>query len=646
MTTFILMIIPVLFLIFLSPTQSAIYNFTHFESENPLLSPTEPRVNKMVNYADGTVVLRTFRRNDTATQLSKEKYLNLGSNFVCSDPLLSLRTIYPNGSLSEINVDLGLIEMNYCIFPFEELGTLQIPIQFFALTDGYLLVTYSNATDETVQETYEEWAMIMDLTGKVYSNTYLSLAYIHPDTGVWRPNYAFLKVNINPSKGFLRYAPQRYSTNLTWQQFQLDESGILTKISQDFIPISFASAQIDALSTIDEGYAIIYANTSDSVTTTNDPFKAYGEMYAVFLSYGQTNSPHSVVLYQTQLRSLIFTALSCDIAFVGVGHICLLTVNITAVGERYYVRINFLSSGTVTGFDTINNITPQDVIIQEWHITLLPYGGYLMRGFTKQGSSTFLYGYLYDEYGNVYVWDLPEEPVQTNSFGVSTILKNNTFVYAEKENIGVWSLRCVDLSKFESDRDHGYENFKVDSTVPQISDTIKPTQNLVQINFFDPITLSSGNITIYKLEESGKRLLRQRTVGLNEDFVSLDDDYSVKINVIESTFNRPGNYTIEVDNNFVKSKDFNEPLNGVRHDNFYAQNQNDDDDNFGVTDASKNAKSHPLQFKHEHHHDRGSKSLDGKVAPEPVIASQQENKNNEKMLKQTKSKSSFKEMIQ
>ncbi|CAG8455973.1 13836_t:CDS:2 [Funneliformis caledonium] len=658
------MIIPVLFLFFLSPTQSAIYNFTHFESENPLLSPKEPRVSQIVNYADGTVVLRTFRRNNTATELSKEKYpflVSTGYEFVCSDPLLSLRIIYPNGSLSEVDVDIGSIELNYCAFKFKELGTNLFPIQFFAITDGYLLVTYTNATDETMQETYEEWAMVLDLTGKDYSKLYLASAYFHPITGVWRPNYAWFIVNINPSKGFLRYGPQSLSTNLTWQQYHVNGSGILKKLSEDFIPITnnFSTAQISALSTNDEGYAIIYANTSSdaSVTmedTTNDPFKPYGEIFAVFLSYEQKETPHPVVLYQTQIRYIRFTSLSCDIACVGVGHVCLLTVNITDLGERFYVKISFLSTGTVTGFDTINSITTQNVTIPELNIRPLPYGGYFMSGFAKQDGAVLLYGYLYDVHGKVYFGNLPES-FPTNLFGSTTILKNNTLVIAQKESIGVWSLILVDIIRFESDRDHGYENFKIDSTIPQISETIKSTQDHVRINFFDSITLSSGYVTIYKLEESDKKL-RQRTEGLNNDFVSLVNAQSVKINIITSTFNRPGNYTVEVDNNFIKSKAFNEPLNGVRQaiqrirdeDNFY-NSHNTDDDDLGVTDVSKNAN---LQFKPEHHHDRGGKSLNlektksGKVEPEPVIDSQQVNSNDEGLLKQTTSKSNFQEMIQ
>ncbi|CAG8470112.1 8706_t:CDS:2 [Funneliformis mosseae] len=571
------MIIPVLFLFFLSPTQSA--NFTHFESENPLLSPKEPRVSKIVNYADGTVVLRTFRRNDTATKLSKEKYpflVSAGYEFVCSDPLLSLRIIYPNGSLSEVDVDIGSIELNYCAFKFKELGTYQFPIQFFAITDGYLLVTYTNATDETMQETYEEWAMVLDLTGKDYSKLYLASAFFHPITGVWRPNYAWFIVNINPSKGFLRFGPQSLSTNLTWQQYHVNGSGILKKLSEDFTPIKFFTAQVAALSTTDEGYAIIYANTSSdaSVTmedTTNDPFKPYGEIYAVFLSYEQKETPHPVVLYQTQRRFIQFTSLSCNIACVGVGHVCLLTVNITDLDERFYVQINFLSRGTVTGFNTINSITSQNVTIPEFNIRSLPYGGYFMSGFAKQGDDVLLYGYLYDEHGKVYFGDLPKS-FPTNLFGSTTILKNNTLVIAQKESIGVWSLNLVDIIKFESDRDHGYENFKIDSTIPQISETIKSTQDHVRINFFESITLSSGYVTIYKLEESDKKL-RQRTEGLNNDFVSLDNAQSVKIKIIAPTFNRPGNYTVEVDNNFIKSKAFNEPLNGVRQGLWYFQTE-------------------------------------------------------------------------
>src|SRR5437764_69642 len=168
-----------LFFLLILPTQS-IYNFTHFESENPLLSKTSARIQAIVTYSDGTVVVRIFRRNVTATARLAARNLTF-SALVCSDPFLSIRTIYPNGSLLETNVDLGVQEINYCAFNLGSNPDFFTPIKIFAIRDRFLYVTYVNATtDETDFESYNDHAMIIDLTGKIYSSIYHSPTYIDP----------------------------------------------------------------------------------------------------------------------------------------------------------------------------------------------------------------------------------------------------------------------------------------------------------------------------------------------------------------------------------------------------------------------------------------------------------------------------------
>ena len=60
--------------------------------------------------------------------------------------------------------------------------------------------------------------------------------------------------------------------------------------------------------------------------------------------------------------------------------------------------------------------------------------------------------------------------------------------------------------------------------------------------------------------------MRQFTSGSNNEYVKLHEDgITVKVTIIKSTFNRPGGrYYVSVDDNFVKSRKYQEPLRGVR----------------------------------------------------------------------------------
>ncbi|CAG8771815.1 8691_t:CDS:1, partial [Cetraspora pellucida] len=81
-------------------------NFTYFESgEKSRVSDQPPRVIDIASYNDGTAVVQIIRRNTSATP---------PTGTVCIESLLSLRVIHLNGSVTEIDVDLGIQYLNYC----------------------------------------------------------------------------------------------------------------------------------------------------------------------------------------------------------------------------------------------------------------------------------------------------------------------------------------------------------------------------------------------------------------------------------------------------------------------------------------------------------------------------------------------------
>ncbi|CAG8617731.1 14909_t:CDS:2, partial [Cetraspora pellucida] len=83
--------------------------------------------------------------------------------------------------------------------------------------------------------------------------------------------------------------------------------------------------------------------------------------------------------------------------------------------------------------------------------------------------------------------------------------------------------------------------------------------------FYDPVELSSGNISIYQTDNNQNDVLRQRTSGKNTAFCSISDDgLTVTVKALDSTFSKPNTmFYVKVDNNFVRSSAFREPLIGI-----------------------------------------------------------------------------------
>lgn len=79
-----------------------------------------------------------------------------------------------------------------------------------------------------------------------------------------------------------------------------------------------------------------------------------------------------------------------------------------------------------------------------------------------------------------------------------------------------------------------------------------------------PVTLSINNFTIYQ-DDNGVPILRQSIPGNPSKVFSLsNDNRTIHINVLESTFNKPNaNYYIVIDDNAVKDLISNQPLAGV-----------------------------------------------------------------------------------
>ncbi|POG83002.1 hypothetical protein GLOIN_2v1469500 [Rhizophagus irregularis DAOM 181602=DAOM 197198] len=328
---------------------------------------------------------------------------------------------------------------------------------------------------------------------------------------------------------------------------------------------------------MDGGYALIYPNNtgltgSNPISTT--PLTPQFGIYFLLLGYEKGITQGPFVLYQT-LTPINVLLLDCDFTYVGVGQTCIIIANSTQ-SDKTFIKIDFLSSGTVYNITTFQNINVTDYSIQS-----LRYGGYLsyylVRNSDKKNFNIYgyIYGYILDYYGILFNWDLTY-PTLANPVADVLVLPNNTLVIPQPEEGNSWSLLTTDLYKIEGERDHGYSILHINTTIPKIGDVIDPSETkFLIIKYYNKIVLSPNrNITILQDDGTSHGIIRQITsmtsTGNNgyDKFVELiDDEFSsiINITIINSTFNKPGGrYYVLIDDGFASSKDYHEPMIGIQ----------------------------------------------------------------------------------
>ncbi|CAG8571250.1 12116_t:CDS:10 [Rhizophagus irregularis] len=473
-----------------------------FVEETPE-TPSTPRVLNSNFYDDGTIVVRIVRVNYTAPPK------------ICVEEFLSLRIIYPDKTIKKLDlsaVKLNIQPFNFCLLPTAN------PIRFYPVKKNFLLITYAEAEDVNSPYTYNDWGMIIDLDGSFKSKIWLGTSYVNTTTNEWLPAQDSVTLNIHRDNGFLRTAPVTGTNSMTLKQFKVNEIGEVQLLAET--SMNFTATPIE----------------------TQGPFVLY-----------QTPNPVSKIIL-----------LDCDFTKVGFGQTCILVLNIAPVIDRNtFIKIDFLSTGTVYNITMFQN--PADLI--DFTVESLQYGGYLLYSrapFPNDMTKLNLYGYILDDHGNRYDWNI-SYPTTTNFNGDVLVLPNNTIAIPQPEFQQTWGLLTTDLYKIKGAQDHGYGNLHIFNTTPNIGEIINPSKiEFLTIQFYDKVDLSSNhNITI--LQDGG--IIRQITSVShnNGDFVKNIDGYTIQIKVINSTFNQPNTmYYIIMDDGFVKSKDLQEPIIGIQ----------------------------------------------------------------------------------
>ncbi|CAG8540864.1 6176_t:CDS:2, partial [Dentiscutata heterogama] len=508
------------------------------------LSP--PQIIDVQTYDDGTILVsiaREISQDKQGTGNPVQSYNCTGQKL---EQVLRLRLIQLDGSIKEINPQLNLDPINYCIFN-DSYGNPVNPISIFPLYKPYILINYVKAPDLNNPKTYEEWGNVIDWNGRNISEVHYGPSYSYYPNGnssitpIWSP----------------RIDPHAISSN--------------------------ASYMITTIATITGDYAILNVNSTLAANNTLSLTTLAG-LYMTIIPYNQSVSNDQVLLYQLTLPNLTFIGLYCDIAPSSIGYICIIEISLN-ITQSTYIKVKFLTSASVTKIDLLSDmpdLSTTGIISQGLGMQAMAFGGYIL--------------YAMNQKYDYYIWNYDEDnnkkgqlgPYATNRYAANALYNNinqnnlnaangimrnnNTFILASSTTLTSWSLYKIPLPTVIPDS--GYGNLQVikidpppiNTTLTNSSGTINATTNSLTITFLNPVILSNGYISIYK---DSDKTMRQKISASMKDYVRIinDNHTIVSIDIIGSTFNQYGEtYYVQMDANFVRDEKLYEPLTGIDED--------------------------------------------------------------------------------
>ncbi|GBB88967.1 hypothetical protein RclHR1_01560003 [Rhizophagus clarus] len=509
--------------------------FSHIEGKD--YGPqSQPSVNDIKTY-DDIIAIRIVRNQMRI------------KSWHCNYDTFFLRIIYPNGTVTEKDFKLeGVQPFAYCSFMTGDYDQLYYEI----IGMNRILVIYNNSTN---YQTFEGWGMITDFDGNVLDRTFIGFKRLNNN----HDYNIHVVLNVNKEKGFIIGYRSFNNDYFAWKQYKLGLDGKFTILTSGNITIdeSFFFGPRSLVHTADENYYFVYIKYNTSPNSI-----LQDQIIAEFIGYNKSDTT-KIYLYQTNLSKRMHHPVSCNIEYTRIGHSCSFPMKFN--NSNFNVKIGVLSSGASISLNYTKFIFPNNQInFSSWRLDSLLFGGYILTKLLGNDSTNDngLYVYVFREDGVLYN-NTPglNQLLNANLNYAHTPLPNNTFLIAQMEHNNTWILNLIDLPKFTNDG--GYFNTNVESTYPAINSLIPSTDpdiKNISIDFRDPVTLSDGNLTIYKVDQGN--ILRQITPGTRCTLVN--DNTRVIINIINNTFGKSGgNYSITIGNNFVKSRIYGEPLLGV-----------------------------------------------------------------------------------
>ncbi|CAG8721337.1 7520_t:CDS:2, partial [Cetraspora pellucida] len=225
------------------------------------------------------------------------------------------------------------------------------------------------------------------------------------------------------------------------------------------------------------------------------------------------------------IASAINTQIQTNTATISTTTLASLTISVTILPTQpttsttqglYYLKIHFLSSGSVLAAD---QVAPNE---NSANVRTLPHGG------------------LYNENNQLFDLKFPLNPIVSNSTGTFDILQNNMMLVAQNESSTAWNLISIQLPPFSPYNDSGYGKIHVKAAYPRIgSNKLAINYNEINITFQDPVSLTNGNLYIYQMSSQGDILRQIINSKICTQCQCTTRDNIVTLYVYDSTFNVP-----------------------------------------------------------------------------------------------------------
>ncbi|PKC03656.1 hypothetical protein RhiirA5_503297 [Rhizophagus irregularis] len=521
-------------------------------------------VHSAMSYPDGPIILRLSR--------------NRPNNNSCYDPILYLRLVYDNVTVNYINFTFEIPDYNFCIYGGKDLIRI-FPLNKDldnGLNEGFFLVSYLQKTDG---ELYQENGLIVDWKGQVHSQLILSFVGI-TQTDISELGKAV--VNTNPQNGFM-WVNRIKKDTLQWTNLTSpDKDGNVNVKGNTKMTNIPEGHKFEIFPTLDGGYGFITVGKNPNVTESQPkipPELLVVPSWIVNVIFirpytGEITQPS--LIYSRVALAIDMNIELCDNMYDSPGLMCIISIQPNA-DVINYVKIGFLSNGSTkepTKLEIDTNAYSVDRIYSLYN------GGYVASVRLKDTLPITSTGIIYYSKGNLFrEWDcprivgnliVPQGTFPNNTFwmfsdgGYNEVNETNSKSLIEDNNSG-WSMMTTNIQRLAMPFDKGYNNLNVNTTLPEIGETINLGTTLFSITYYKPVVTSVGNISIYQYDIGTGQLILKQSYSANTPFALLSQDKkTLTLSALNSTFNNPGkNYTVVIDDNAVKDLSFEEPLLGI-----------------------------------------------------------------------------------
>ncbi|CAG8583843.1 12748_t:CDS:10, partial [Cetraspora pellucida] len=488
--------------LYITPNTTIYTNFTYTENtQNTTFPQSQPYAIDIQSYDDGTTLIHLVRNNNTAN---------------CFEPILRIRIIHLNGSVTEINTDLNLDSVNYCLFNDTLTGKMENPISIRPLKQPFILVSYMKINDPD----YKIWGTVLNWNGEKLSSILLKSI---PKEGLAMKS--LIEININ--KELFLYV-NIHENLMDAGQYSVDVNGNLSELG-------YSRQEIDRLPTS-------YTLFTSLATVDEDRNKI--------------SLRNSILLFPITVPGMKINAVHCN-TFWGFCYYCIAST-IIYNNKVHYEKVHFCTEKFLTSYPIQ---IPNEIGVLR-NVLSTPIGGYILSAVNDTTCFMHISEYFNSNSG--------ADLTYFNTTGVSAygILKhNNTHLLSLRDtnskNIS-WSLLTVQVPKFQGISGYyNYGNMVIANVTPSINFNVDSSTTNISISFAISVDLSKGNITIYKVSDHSIR----QSVSVTSEFCKLSNNSRVvNISIIDSTFNEYGEkYYVKVDHNFAKANASldNEPLRGI-----------------------------------------------------------------------------------